>query len=169
MSKGQPRLQIVPCELTDANAFVATHHRHHKKVTGHRWSLAVVDKDAATRGVAIIGRPVARKTDQRTIVEVVRVATDGCPNACSALYGAACRQQKAHGYRKAITYTLTTEPGTSLRAAGWKPVAVTDGGSWDRPSRARGDHAPLIPKVRWECRCSDTPAIDWPTPEEEAA
>lgn len=162
MSNEQPRLWIRPCELAEANEFVAVHHRHHKKVTGHRWSLAVCDQDDMIRGIAIVGRPVARKTDQRRIVEVVRVATDGTANACSALYGAACRQQRAHGYDKAITYTLTSEPGTSLRAAGWRPVAVTGGGSWDRPSRPRGDHAPLIPKVRWECQCTTTPAIAWP-------
>lgn len=155
----QPRLTIAPITLREANAFVTAYHRHHKASRGHRWSSAVVDESGALRGVAILGRPVARQLDYRTTVEVVRVATDGCPNACSALYGAACRQAKAHGYALAMTYTLSTEPGTSLRAAGWKPVVVTNGGSWDRPRRARVDAAPIIPKVRWECRCSHAPSI----------
>jgi hypothetical protein len=153
------RLRILPAELPDANAFVALHHRHHKPVTGHRWSARVLDDTGAVRGVAIIGRPMARLADQRCPVEVIRVATDGCENACSALYGAACRQQRAHGYQKAITFILGSEPGTSLRAAGWRPVALTDGGSWSRPSRKREDDHPLEPKVRWECSCSTLPVL----------
>lgn len=157
--KGQPRLKIEPCELRDANAFVEQLHRHHKKAQGHRWSTAVTAHGQVV-GVAIVGRPVARMTDQRRIVEAVRVCTDGTPNACSALYGAVCRQQRSHGYEKAQTFILESEPGTSLRAAGWKPVAVSDGGSWSRPSRGREDDAPLDRKVRWECACSDLPAIE---------
>lgn len=154
------RLRIVPSELSDANAFVDRLHRHHKRVTGHRWSCGVVDHNGKLRGVAIVARPKARMIDKRTVVEAVRVCTDGTKNACSALYGGVCRQQRAIGYAKAITYTLITEPGTSLRAAGWKPVLVTDGGSWSRPSRERLDNHPLIPKIRWECPCSDLPAIE---------
>ena len=155
-----PRLRVIPSELRDANAFVEQVHRHHKPVTGHRWSSAVVDEDQEVRGVAIVGRPVARAIDQHRIVEVLRVATDGCKNACSALYGAVCRQQRALGYWWAMTYTLASEPGTSLRAAGWKPVAVVSGRSWDTPSRRRTDKHPTVGKVRWECRCSPTPAIE---------
>lgn len=160
----QSRLTIKPCELGEANAFVAKVHRHHKPTVGHRWSYCVVDEEGQTRGVAIVGRPVARAIDQHSIVEVLRVATDGCDNACSALYGAACRQQKAHGYNKAITYTLASEPGISLRAAGWRPVLVSDGGSWirDAPGRSKKDVAPTIAKIRWECMCSDLPAIELP-------
>ena len=68
------------------------------------------------------------------------------------LYGACRRAAKALGYARIITYTLESEPGTSLYAAGWKRVAVTKGGSWDRPSRPRMDEHPLEPKVLWEVR-----------------
>lgn len=156
----QPKLVIRPCELRDANAFVAGLHRHHKPVVGHRWSCSAVTSDGTVVGVATIGRPVSRGTNPRAIVEVTRVCTDGTPNACSALYGAACRQQRAMGYAKAQTYILESEPGTSLRAAGWRPVARTAGGSWSTPSRARQDKAPTDPKIRWECPCSDLPVID---------
>lgn len=156
----QPKLRTVPTTLREANAFVAAYHRHHKPVRGHTSSTAVIDGDGQVRGVAIIGRPLARRIDHRQVAEVLRVATDGCANACSALYGACCRIAKAFGYIHAHTYTLTTEPGISLRAAGWKPVALTDGGSWSRNSRERADEHPLIRKVRWECRCSSAPAIE---------
>jgi hypothetical protein len=50
----------------------------------------------------------------------VRLASDGTQNACSFLYAASARVAKAMGFVRFITYTLDNEPGTSLRAAGWK-------------------------------------------------
>lgn len=150
----QPRLKVIPIELREANAFVTEHHRHHKKVQGHRWSIGVVDGDGTLRGVAVVGRSVARMLHDRYRCEVTRLCTDGCPNACSALYAAVCRCKRELGYKVAHTYILATEDGTSLIAAGWKPVAASDGGSWSRPSRGRTDKAPLTPKVRWECQHS---------------
>lgn len=156
----QPRLKIRPCELRDANAFVLQQHRHHRPTVGHRWSTCAIKSDDSVAGVAIVGRPVARGCNQRTIVEALRVCTDGTPNACSALYGAVCRQQRALGYEKAQTYILKSESGVSLRAAGWRPVAETAGGSWSWEGRPREDKAPLDPKVRWECPCSDLPDLE---------
>lgn len=146
----QLRLTIVPCDLEAANAFVTKHHRHHIAVVGHKFSLAVMDAAGEWRGVAIIGRPVSRALDDGFTLEVTRVATDGCPNACSTLYAAAWRAVRAMGYRKIVTYTLTTEPGSSLKGAGWKVVAETSGGSWSCISRPRIDKHPLQPKLRWE-------------------
>lgn len=118
----QPRLRIRAISLRDANAFIERLHRHHRPVTGHKFSLAVVDSTGTIRGVATVGRPVARQRDDGRTLEVTRVATDGCDNACSALYGAAWRATKALGYDRIGTYTLASEPGTSLRAAGWRAV-----------------------------------------------
>lgn len=153
-------LKTVPVTLAVANDFVESEHRHHPRVVGHKSSIGVVDDDAQLRGVAILSYPKARRIDRNQIAEVTRVATDGCPNACSALYGAMCRLQKAHGFEKAITYTLLTEPGTSLRAAGWRAVSVTEGGSWSRTDRPRDDKHPTGRKIRWECQCSHEPSID---------
>ena len=108
-------LEIVPTTLAEANEFVARHHRHRGRVTGHLFSIAVA-RDGEVCGVVIVGRPVARCLDDTLTVEVTRVATDGTPNASSKLYGAAQRAAFALGYRRVITYTLETEPGTSLRA-----------------------------------------------------
>lgn len=146
----QPRLTIVPCELAAANEFVRVHHRHHKPVVGHRFSLAVADDAGKVRGVAIVGRPVARRRDDGWTLEVTRLATDGCPNACSALYAAAWRAGKAMGYRRVGTYILASEPGTSLTAAGWRCIGATPGRSWDVPSRPRVDKHPLGARSLWE-------------------
>lgn len=146
----QTRLKIIPLPLSDANEFVARHHRHHQSVVGHKFSLGVVDAEGALRGVAIVGRPVARGRDDGRTLEVTRLATDGCPNACSALYSAAWRAGRAMGYERIGTYILACEPGTSLRAAGWRPVHRVRGRSWDTPSRRRTDQHPTVDKVLWE-------------------
>lgn len=97
-------LRITPINLDEANAFVAEHHRHHKPVPGAKFCMAVSDSEKV-RGVAIVGRPVARRSDDGWTLEVNRVCTDGVRNGCSILYGAAWRAAKALGYTRLITYT----------------------------------------------------------------
>ena len=50
-------------------------------------------------------------------------------NVCSFLYSRAARIAKEMGYAKIITYILESEPGTSLKAAGWVLEADGVGGS----------------------------------------
>lgn len=144
------KLRVVPCDLLEANAFVRQHHRHHQPVPGHKFSLAVSDSTDTVRGVAIVSRPTARMSDDAMTLEVVRVATDGCRNACSALYGAARRATFALGYTRLLTYTLPAEGGASLRGAGFKLIGEAGGGSWSRGTRPRVDRHPLQSKLRWE-------------------
>lgn len=144
------RLIVVPCELEDANRFVVLHHRHHGPVRGHKFSLAVADQAGAIHGVAIVGRPVARALQDGWTLEVTRVATDGTRNASSMLYGACRRAVFALGYRKLVTYTLNTESGVSLTAAGWRCLGEAGGGSWSCPGRPRVDKHPTQRKFRWE-------------------
>lgn len=118
----QPRLTIVPLTFRAAKAFVAEHHRHNKPPRGHKFSIGVCDEDGLLRGVAMIGRPIARHFDDGLTAEVNRTCTDGCPNANSALYGAAWRICGAMGYRRLVTYTQAEESGASLTAAGWARV-----------------------------------------------
>lgn len=140
---------MVPCTISDAKAFVAQQHRHHKPPQGGLFAVAVA-KDEKVVGVAIIGRPVSRMLDDGWTAEVTRVATDGTKNACSKLYGAAVKAALALGYLKIITYTLETESGASLRGAGWKCLGTAGGGSWSCKSRPRVDKHPTQLKLRWE-------------------
>ena len=142
-------LEIRPITLRAANAEVQRLHRHHKPARGCKFCLSVWLDDEIV-GVAIVGRPVARLLDDGLTAEVVRVATDGTKNACSKLYGAAWRAARAMGYRRLVTYTLIEEPGTSLRAAGWRCLGEAGGGSWSRKGRAREDKHPLTLKLRWQ-------------------
>lgn len=144
-------LQVTPIDFAEANAFVAAYHRHHKPMPGVKFCVAVSDVEKVC-GVAMIGRPVARNSDDGFTLEVNRCCTDGTKNACSALYGAAWRAAKALGYRRLITYTLPDEGGASLRAAGWKLLGLRGGGNWNVPSRPRIDTAELLrgQKLLWE-------------------
>lgn len=140
----------MPVTLKEANLVVSQLHRHHVPARGCKFCLGVRDEGGALRGVAIAGRPVSRHLDDGLTLEVNRVATDGCPNACSALYGACRRVAKEMGFKKILTYTLPEEGGASLRGAGWVNMGEAGGQSWNKPSRRRVDKAPTCVKIRWE-------------------
>jgi hypothetical protein len=143
------RAAIVPIALDEANALVARWHRHSKPTIGHKFSLGLSVGEQIV-GAAIVGRPVARRLDDGWTLEVLRCVTNGHPNACSMLYGAAWRATRALGYRKLVTYTLKSEGGSSLKASNWTVVAESPGRSWDVPSRPRVDKHPLQQRLRWE-------------------
>jgi hypothetical protein len=143
------KLTAYPLELAEANAFVLEHHRHHKPVIGHKFSIGAAIGEKVV-GAVIVGRPVARMRDDGVTLEVTRLATDGTRNACSFLYGAAARAAFALGYKRIGTYILDSEPGTTLRAAGWKLIGQAGGGSWGRETRPRVDKHPTQAKLLWE-------------------
>lgn len=152
-------LEIRPITLRAANAFVGQHHRHNLPTNGHKFSVACYDGDRLC-GVAIAGQPIARKLDDGLTIEIRRVCTDGTKNACSILYGACSRCAKEMGYKRVVTYTLVSEPGSSLRAAGFKNCGEAGGVSWNVPSRPREEiqeslfgtvrKYPDEKKIRWE-------------------
>lgn len=143
------RLRAVPMDLEGANEFVSRHHRHHKPVVGHKFSIGAA-LGVSLVGVVIVGRPVSRRRDDGDTLEVTRLCSTGEKNACSFLYGAAARAAFALGYRRIGTYIRADEPGTSLRAAGWREIGSTPGRSWSVPSRPRKDQTDLIPRLLFE-------------------
>ena len=118
-------LTVKPMSLADANRFVAEHHRHHKPVRGHKFSLGCM-------------------------VEVNRLCTDGTKNACSFLYGAAARAAKVLGYHRIVTYILDTESGISLRASGWRCAGLAGGREWTGSLRPPEPLYPAQMKYRYE-------------------
>lgn len=142
-------VELQPITFAEACAFIAEHHRHHLPPQGWKFGIACNNGEKIV-GVVTVGRPVARHFDNGWCLEVTRLCTDGTPNAASMLYGAAWRATKALGYKRLITYTLASELGTSVKAAGWKIIGQTEGGSWDTPSRPRIDKAPIGIKTLWE-------------------
>lgn len=143
------RLATTPITLREANAFVQQHHRHHGPARGCLFCVAVAIEERVV-GVIIVGRPVSRMLDDGFTAEVTRNCTDGTLHAASKLYGIAWRAAQQLGYRRMVTYVLSSEPGTSLTAAGWKCYGTAGGGSWSRDGRPRVDTHPLQEKMRWE-------------------
>jgi hypothetical protein len=142
-------LELQPITYPEACAFIRQYHRHHLPSTGWKFGIAVNDGEKVV-GVVTIGRPVSRMLDDGWCLEVTRCCADGTRHVASMLYAAAWRATKALGYKRLVTYTLIEEAGTSLKAAGWKDVYTTDGGSWSRDRRPRVDTAPLGQKRLWE-------------------
>jgi L-amino acid N-acyltransferase YncA len=143
---------LTPITLREARAYVERNHRHHRAPQGGIFAVAVSEGDQV-RGVAIVGRPVARMAADGWTAEVTRVCTDGARNACSMLYRAAWRACRGMGYRRLITYTLPEEGGASLRGAGFQLIGQAGGGSWGRKGRPRVDMHPTQDKLRWELVC----------------
>jgi hypothetical protein len=151
-------LRASPISINQAKAYIAHFYRHNPEVQGALWAVCVTDQERCVRGVGLLGLPVARmyahgKAGERdfTIGEIVRVATDGAPNACSMLYGALTRMAKAAGFWKVITYSSDDESQRSLLASNWNRVARTGRRQWDTPSRPRKHKAIYQQgKYRWE-------------------
>ncbi len=143
-------LTLFPATLKQANQMIAALHRHHKPVVGHRFSIGCEDDKGIIHGIAVIGRPVSRMVEQYRTAEVTRLVTDGTPNVCSKLYSACARAAEAMGYERIQTTILDTEPGISLKAAGWKFSHIVKGGDWNRPSRGgRRIDQPMCDKQVW--------------------
>lgn len=152
-------LTVVPSTLRLANDFVERWHRHNGRTArdGGKWALAI-QTEAEVVGVAIVGNPLSATFMDGVTAEVLRVCVspDAPVNANSMMYGACRRAWFAMGGRRLITYTLTTESGVSLRAAGWTAVASIKGHNpvtWGKsPDLARRTPADVIAlaKVRWE-------------------
>lgn len=145
-------MEIVPISLKEAAAFTTEHHRHNVGAKGHKFSIGLKDGDNLI-GVATVGRPISRIVDDGATAEITRVCVlENNRNANSMLYGAACRACKAMGYKSVITYTLKTESGASVKAAGFKfdgDVQIHKEG-WNMPNRKRDVlEVSLMPKQRW--------------------
>ena len=57
-------LEACPITITEANNFVADHHRHSKKTQGGRFAIGAIYNNQLV-AVAIVARPVARRADDR--------------------------------------------------------------------------------------------------------
>lgn len=140
-------MEIIPITLKAANEYVERYHRHHPKMQGCKFCIAVKDCDGI-RGVAICGRPVSRRLDDGATLEVNRLCTDGTKNACSALYGACVRIAREMGYYRVITYILSSENGASLKASNFICEGEAGGELWTG-CRKRDNGVPKEKKTRW--------------------
>lgn len=158
-----PAQQLVcrPITRDEAFAWVRAHHRHLPPPAGWLFGVAV-ECDGEVVHVAILGRPTARALQDGRTAEVTRAASPAAstPHAASKALAALARAALALGFVRLVSYTRDDERGTTYRAAGWRPVAVTDGGEWSCPSRPRAAAAQPCRKVRWEYGPRAAPAIE---------
>jgi hypothetical protein len=158
-------LHVVPITLAEANAYIERFHRHNGALPSAKLTSAVVDEEMVVHGVAVAGLPKARELMARTTLEINRVCADGERNACSLLYASMLRAGRALGYTRFVTYSLKSENGASLRAAGWTPVAEWAGGKWSEMRGTGSDGHNTGPKVRWEIHVAgvvSTSPLVWP-------
>ena len=145
-------LEACPITITEANDFVAEHHRHSKKTQGGRFAIGAIYNGQLV-AVAIVARPVARRADDRYTAEVRRLCAcpDAPKNTCSFLYARCWRIWQQMGGTRMITFTLQSESGSSLRGAGWKITGENKAQTWDVPSRSREPQEVYYQdKFRWE-------------------
>ena len=142
-------LTLTPINLKTANAFVQQYHRHHKPTRGHKFSIGVSDSGSLV-GVAICGRPVARRLDDGYTLEINRLCTDGTPNVCIA--HCPCRPVcgSIEDTAKVVTYILDTESGVSLKAAGYVCEGRAGGLEWNGERKPKmANQYPYQMKTRW--------------------
>ena len=142
--------EIIPISLKEANRFIEKHHRHSGRAQGCKFCVALSDGQGTLHGVAIVGRPISRYLDDGRTAEVTRLCTDGILNGCSFLYGCCARIAREMGFRKIITYTLDTETGASIRAAGWYCAGLAGGTHWTGQRRRQPPTSPEQMKYRYE-------------------
>lgn len=160
-------VRLRPITLAEARRFVAEHHRHNEPPIGWLFGVGLASGDRLI-GVAIAGRPISRVLQDGQTVEITRVCLDPqspatvTDNAASRLYGALCRAAAALGYRRAITYTLTTERGSSLAAAGFQRDGLTDGGRHlHKTGSGAGLRSSEKPRLWDEAKMPDGPKVRW--------
>ena len=141
-------MEAVPLHIREANEFVRQYHRHNKPSAGGKFALGAAVEGKLV-GVAIAGRPVARNLDNGKTLEVLRVCTDGTPNANSFLYSRVKRIAILMGYSMIITYTLQEESGASLKAVGAKIIGEVQPKEWSSPSRSRQSQD-VYGKTKWK-------------------
>lgn len=141
---------IVPIELKEANTFIEKYHRHNKKVLRDKFRIGL-KQNGELIGVANAGRPIARLLNDGETIEITRVCVkNGYKNACSMLYARMVKICQLMGYKKVITYTLSKESQSSLKAIGAKIEGEIKPGSWNRKNRKRKEQTVYLePKMRW--------------------
>lgn len=150
------KLLPLPITFKHAKEYVNKYHRHNTAPQGHKFSIGLMSPiDEEVIGVVIASVPKSRILAQDPyMLEINRCCSNAYyENVCSKLYSLAVKAGRSMGYRRFITYTLESEPGSSLKAVGFRPdgIVPSSHGGWDSPSRPRKKAAryPEGKKVRW--------------------
>jgi len=145
--------EYYPIPFAQAREFVDKYHRHNSAPQSHKFSIGLLHFGILA-GVIIASTPKARAQDDKFTLELNRCCVlPEQKNACSKLYAKAILAGRCMGYRRFITYTLPHEPGSSLKAVGFKLDGFTQPrpNGWDTLSRPRAmpERYPTEQKCRW--------------------
>lgn len=165
------KLRLVSVSRKVAADFIRQHHSALPEINPRGLLFAVgVARGKRLVGVATCNTPTGRFDDPSGIVELTRVASDGTVKGAASklvarvldVWSRAARSAP----RKLVTYSLTSEDGTTYKALadkGLRPVVFVRG---REPSGARsgGGHEDAalarLDKIRWEAGPDAGPA-DW--------
>jgi hypothetical protein len=85
-------MKVIPCTISRAKEIVREHHRHNRPPVSGLFALAA-ELDGVMIGVAIVGRPVARRLQDGITAEVTRTCTlPGAPKGTVSFLYSACRR-----------------------------------------------------------------------------
>ena len=149
-----------PITIKAANEFIKTFHRHHRPTIRNcgRWAIAAMNINNEMVGVVIAGNPVSATYMDGYTIELTRLCVkEPAPKGtCSFLLSKCCAIWKTMGGKKAITYTLESESGASLKGAGWRLSGIVKPHKrWTNKSKLDGverTHLEIyeLTKNRWE-------------------
>lgn len=165
-----PSLRLAVVDRVTATAFIRRHHSELPTFPARTMYALGAYRGDRLVAVATAGHPNApfRRVDQRNVLELTRIASDGTTAGAASMLAArlldvAPRSKRGDpgGPWLFVTYSLTSEEGATYRALadkGLRPVEVIQGKRGAQGSRSApplGDR----PKVRWEAGPAALPAI----------
>ncbi len=168
----QAELRLVNVDRDAAKAFIAKHHSQLPE-----WPYRTMYALGVVRGqrlvaVATAGHPTGRWADQKNVLELTRVASDGTTrNAASMLTARLLDIVQASGRGDPgkpvlfVTYQLSSEDGSTYKALadkGLRPTSFRPGSAHAKATGRRKKLKALadVDKIRWEAGPEAAPA-DW--------
>ena len=124
MVKNEP-LYLIPLTLRQANEFAEKHRKDHRPINHDKFSIGCV-LESELIGAAIVGYPREPRLNNGLTLAVRFIYTTGGRRAYGMLYGAAARAASALGYCRIVAFLPENRPDSGLRAAGWKPLELTE-------------------------------------------
>lgn len=133
MVKSEP-LYLIPLTLRQANEFADKHRRDHRPIAYDKFSIGCVLGDELI-GAAIVGYPREHRLNNGLTLAVRFIYTTGGRRAYGMLYGATARAASALGYCRIVAFLPENRSDSGLRAAGWKPLELTNSEKKRKPGR----------------------------------
>jgi len=159
------KLRLAPVDREAARAFLAAHHSQLKQLPRRTMYALGAFRGDRLVAVATAGHPSApwKRLDQRNVLELTRIASDGSVAGASSMLASAVLQAApaskrgdADGPWLFVTYSLESEGGhtyKALKSQGLRPVALIGGKRGKQGARSAASVQAAkgtTRKIRWE-------------------